>query len=205
MGTDAAFAFGSEVVERKVAVCRKLPPLGGLGGHLKFKTFAPAITRIDNTVERHTGIISTADIVHSPLSATCIDGCRYICLAECLAPGEVHRVNVLRLQIGVAYDAGVVVFVCDVGLQFPDAGSVSSSRIAECESSCLFGCVGKMCRGIELGVFAVTAGNGGQVHVVDDMVNAQSGIELQRTDAVVHLCIFAVCLPAVIERSIKVF
>ena len=61
-----------------------------------------------------------------------------------------------------------------------------------------------MGRGIELGVAAVAAGDGGQVHVVLEVVDAQSGIEEEGAETVAHLYIRAVRLPPVIERGIEV-
>ena len=50
----------------------------------------------------------------------------------------------------------------------------------------------------------MATGNGGQVHIVYDMIYAQSCIELERPETVVHLSIFAMRLPSIIERSIEV-
>lgn len=84
--TGAAFVFGSEVVKGQVAICRELPPLGGLRRNLQLQSFAPAIACIDDAVERYACIISSTDVVDNSRSAPCIDCGRHLCLAKHLAP-----------------------------------------------------------------------------------------------------------------------
>ena len=50
----------------------------------------------------------------------------------------------------------------------------------------------------------MATGNGGQVHIVYDMIYAQSCIELERPEAVVHLSVFTMRLPSIVERCIEV-
>ena len=61
-----------------------------------------------------------------------------------------------------------------------------------------------MGRGVKFGVPFMPTGNSGQIHIVNEVVHTQSGIELKCAKAVVHLSIAADSLTAIIERSIEV-
>ena len=114
--TDAALACSTEIMEGEVAIGSELPPRSKLGGYLQFQSLTPSVTGIDNAIQRHPHIIGSTDIIHHTLPATHISRGGYLCIAKGLTPREFQRMDVLRLQIGVADNARMVVLIGNVRL-----------------------------------------------------------------------------------------